>query len=196
MEWLLYLQPLPLSRFYCRQSAFQLKNSFCGSFFVIFCNIFATCAIKPVAMVGVMAEIDKRTDIDALVVRARADADALGRLYELYYERVFRFCVYRLFSKDIAEDLTSTVFLEVARKIGKFTGRTEADFRNWVYAIAVNQANAYIRKTSRRKRLLAEAAGSMPTGCTDCGDKPDWPKVYAAILKLKPKHQTIVTLRS
>ena len=148
-------------------------------------------------MVGVMAEIDKGTDIDALVVRAHANAEALGQLYELYYERVFRFCVYRLFSKDTAEDVTSTVCLEVARKIGKFTGRTEADFRNWLYAIATNQTNAYIRKTSRRSQLLEQAASSIATKA----DHPehqsnlDWPKVYAAILKLKPRHQTIVTLR-
>ena len=197
MEQLLYLQPLPLSRFYCRRAAFQLKKSFCGSFFVIFCNIFAACAIKPVAMVGVMAEIDKRTDIDALVVLARANGDALGRLYELYYGRIFRFCVYRLFSKDVAEDVTSTVFLEVARKIRSFTGRTEADFRNWIYAVAVNQANAYVRKTSRRSRLLEQAAGSIATKADrpEHQSNPDWPKLYSAILRLKPKHQTIVTLR-
>jgi RNA polymerase sigma-70 factor (ECF subfamily) len=148
-------------------------------------------------MVGVMAEIDKRTDIDALVVRAGAEAEALGRLYELYYGRIFRFCVYRLFSKETAEDVTSTVFLEVARRIGKFTGRTKADFRNWVYAIAVNQTNAYVRKASRRSQLLEQAASSIATRA----DRPehqsdlDWPTLYAAILKLKPKHQTIVTLR-
>jgi RNA polymerase sigma-70 factor (ECF subfamily) len=145
-----------------------------------------------------MAETSEQTDNDDLVVRARKDADALGRLYELYYERIFRFCVHRLFSKQAAEDVTSTVFLEVARRIRTFTGRTEQDFRNWLYAIAANQANAYIRKASRRKRLLAEAAGSMiRSAATNTGHSArlDWPTLYQAILRLKPEHQTIVTLR-
>jgi RNA polymerase sigma-70 factor (ECF subfamily) len=121
----------------------------------------------------------------------------LGRLYELYYERIFRFCVHRLFDKEIAEDVTSTVFLEVARSIRTFKGRTVQDFQNWLYAIAANQANAYIRKTSRRKELLKEAADLMRAsdGGTDESSDPDWPGLYGAILKLKPRHQTIVTLR-
>ena len=148
-------------------------------------------------MVGAMVKLVKRTEDDDLVLKARTQADALGRLYELYYERIFRFCVHRLFNKEIAEDVTSTVFLEVARRIHNFKGRTEQDFRNWLYAIAANQANAYIRKTSRRKRLLAKAAGAVADSgnSTDDSSELDWPRLYVAILKLKPEHQTIVTLR-
>ena len=149
-------------------------------------------------MVGAMAKLVQLSEDNDLVLRAKTQAEALGRLYEMYYERIFRFCVYRLFNKEIAEDVTSAVFLNVARGLRDFAGRSEQDFRNWLYAIAANQANAYIRKTSRRKKLLAEAAGSIRparAGSADMSPEPDWPKLYAAILKLKPQHQTIVTLR-
>ena len=147
-------------------------------------------------MVGVMAEIEKQTDNDELVFRAHTEADALGQLYQIYYERIYRFCLHRLFSKETAEDVTSVVFLQVARQIRGFTGKTEADFRNWLYRIAANQANAYIRKTSRREELLAQAADPMPTsGRCDDSNELNWPRLYKAILKLSAKHQTIVTLR-
>ncbi len=149
-------------------------------------------------MVGVMAKLVERIEDDDLVLEARTQANALGRLYELYYERIFRFCVHRLFNKEIAEDVTSAVFLQVARGIRTFKGRTVQDFRNWLYAIAANQANAYIRKSSRRKKLLQEATVSMTAFATDSTDKSselDWPRLYMAILRLKPQHQTIVTLR-
>jgi len=147
-------------------------------------------------MVGAMAKLFERTENDDLVLKARTKAGALGRLYELYYERIFRFCVHRLFNKEIAEDVTSAVFLQVARGIRTFKGRNEQDFRNWLYAIAANQANAYIRKTSRRKKLLKEAVGLVPASeGNDESSYLDWPKLYTAILKLKPRHQTIVTLR-
>ena len=149
-------------------------------------------------MVGAMAKLAERTEDNDLVIRAKTQAEALGRLYEMYYERIFRFCVHRLFNKEIAEDVTSAVFLNVARGLRGFKGRSEQDFRNWLYAIAANQANAYIRKSSRRKKLLAEAAGSIraaAAGSADMSFQPDWPRLYAAILKLKPQHQTIVTLR-
>ena len=147
-------------------------------------------------MVGTMAKVAERID-DDLVFRARTKAEALGRLYEMHYERILGFCVYRLFNKEIAEDVTSGVFLEVARSIGSFRGRTVKDFQSWLYAIAANQVNAYIRKTSRRKELLKEAAGLMTVadGSTDKSSEMDWPRLYEAILKLKPQHQTIVTLR-
>ena len=178
-----------------RASHFIYNCRILQEFFAILCNITESGAIILTTMVGVMAKIDRRAEIFELVIRARMDADALGQLYELHYERIFRFCVHRLFNKEIAEDVTSTVFLTVARQIRSFTGRTEADFRNWLYAIAANQANAYIRKTSRREKLLEEAACSTMTAGTDCTDNLDWPTLYKAILKLKPKHQTIVALR-
>ncbi len=148
-------------------------------------------------MVGLMAKVQKQTDSDDLVLRARTEAEALGQLYEMYYRRIFRFCVHRLFNKQIAEDVTSTVFLQVARRIHSFKGRTEDDFRNWLYALTANHTNAYIRKSSRRKQLLAEVAAAMTTAESAADDPPgpDWPTLYAAILKLKPTHQTIVTLR-
>lgn len=146
-------------------------------------------------MAGAMAKTDRQINIDDLVLKARTEADALGRLYELYYERIFRFCMYRLFNKEVAEDVTSTVFLAVAKRIRTFPGRTEEDFRNWLYAIATKQTNAYLRKTSRRNQLLQYAAASMTDNCTDHSVELDWPMLYVAILKLKPKHQTIVALR-
>ena len=146
-------------------------------------------------MVGAKAKFVEQTE-DNLIQQARTQAYALGQLYELYYERIFRFCVHRLFDKEIAEDVTSMVFLEVARRIRTFDGQDEQDFGNWLYAIAANQTNAYIRKTTRRKKLLAEAGESIKAlTCESNSSQLDWPKLYAAILKLKPKHQTIVTLR-
>jgi RNA polymerase sigma-70 factor (ECF subfamily) len=169
---------------------------FFGIFFTICCNIMAPRAIVSVTMVGAMAkQVNRLQENDDWVRAARTDAEALGRLYELYYERIFRFCVYRLFNKEIAEDVTSAVFLEVARRIRRFEGRTERDFGNWLYAIAANQANAAIRKSSRRKKLLSQAVQSRVANSTDDPSEPDWPSLYAAILKLKPQHQTIVTLR-
>ena len=143
-----------------------------------------------------MAKIVERTN-DDLILRARTQTNALGELYELYYERIFRFCVHRLFDKEIADDVTSTIFLEIAKKICNFPGNNEQDFGNWLYAIAANHTNAYIRKNSRRKKLLDEEARSAKVSTIENEKSPelDWPSLYAAILRLKPEHQTIITLR-
>lgn len=144
-----------------------------------------------------MAKPVGQTAYDDLVVAAKTQANALGRLYELYYDRIFRFCVHRLFNKATAEDITSSVFLTVARSMRDFKGRTEQDFRSWIYTIAANQANAYIRKTSRRRRLMENVAAQRRAAQPDTEEwsSLDWPTLYAAIGQLKPDHQTILTLR-
>ncbi len=148
-------------------------------------------------MVAIMAEPVEQTTYDDLVVLAKTQAPALGKLYELYYDRIFRFCVHRLFNRTTAEDVTSSVFLTVARTIREFKGCTEQDFRSWIYTIAANQANAHIRKNLRRKRLMnnvtvhEEADDENSAGWS----RLDWPTLHAAIQELKPEHQTILTLR-
>ena len=136
-----------------------------------------------------------------LVVRARTDRVAFGRLYDLYYPRIFRHCLRRLFLRAVAEDVTSDVFLRVARQIPKFTGASLDDFVRWVHAIATNEINAYLRQTQRRARLLDEAARRKAIHVVDqsAGSTSpaalDWPRVYEALLTLKPRDQSIVTLR-
>ena len=147
-----------------------------------------------------MAKIVRQGCRDELVMRARTDARGLGELYELYYRPIFAFCVRRLFDRETAEDVTSKVFLDVARSIRAFAGKTERDFRCWIYTIAANHTNSHIRKKLRRRKAMIKAAPALArngegsgSGC-EAADA-DWPKVYAAIAKLPAKHQTVVTLR-
>ena len=62
-------------------------------------------------MVGKMEINISQVDRKNLVIRARREAEALGQLYDTYYDKVLRFCVYRLFNREVAEDVTSVVFL-------------------------------------------------------------------------------------
>lgn len=148
-------------------------------------------------MVGAMAKPVEQKAYDDLVVQAKTQSGALAKLYELYYDRIYRFCVHRLYSDAAAEDITSGVFLTVAGAIRQFKGCTERDFRAWIFTIAANQANAYIRKTSRRKRLMENVVAMRRAAQPQ--DSPwsamDWPTLYTAILQLKPEHQTVLTLR-
>jgi RNA polymerase sigma-70 factor (ECF subfamily) len=154
-------------------------------------------AIESVSMVGAMAKPVEQTPYDDLVIQAKTEAQALARLYELYYDRIYAFCVHRLYSRTTAEDITSGVFLTVAGAMRDFKGRTEQDFRAWIYTIAANQANAYIRKTSRRKRLMENVVAMRRAAEPEASpwSQMDWPTLYTAILELKPEHQTVLTLR-
>src|SRR5712671_87844 len=97
---------------------------------------------------------------DDLVIRARTDRTAFGLLYDRFYAHVARYCLRRLFDRTVAEDVTSDVFLQVASHIREFPGRTETDFRCWLFRIATNAVNAHLRQTRRRAELWEAAARS------------------------------------
>ena len=123
-------------------------------------------------------------------------------MYDACYPGIFRYCFRRLFLRAVAEDVTSEVFLNVASKMPQFAGTTEEDFRCWVFRIATNEINAYMRQAKRRRMLLESAArnGALPAAVDSQSRQSDietldWPVLYQAILSLKPRDQAIVVLR-
>lgn len=68
--------------------------------------------------------------------RAMLDGAAFGTLYDMYYEKVFRYCVNQIRSRQIAEDITGAIFLSASQNILKFRGKTRTEFLDWLFVIA------------------------------------------------------------
>jgi RNA polymerase sigma-70 factor (ECF subfamily) len=139
------------------------------------------------------------TAADELVVRAKIEREALGRLYDRYFPAVHGYCYRRLFDSAAADDVSSEVFLQVARAIARFPGRTEEDFRRWVYRIATNAINAHLRQTQRRGELLRRAVSLGWWKKVDAessemaADEQD--AVARAVAQLSLREQTVLGLR-
>ena len=130
-----------------------------------------------------------------LVAQARYDSTAFVRLYRRHYDAIFRYCVHRLFEKTAAEDVTSEVFLKVVEKFDYFNG-SEKQFRNWLYKIATNAVNNHLRKSARRNNLLKIAGEQLTEKAENCEQAVEKMAILkVAMLTLKPKYQTIITLR-
>jgi RNA polymerase sigma-70 factor (ECF subfamily) len=150
---------------------------------------------------------DQRSPVDDLVVRARSDREAFGRLYDAYYDRILRYCLRRLYPRAVAEDVCGDVFLFVARHIRSFRGTVELDFQRWVYRIATTEVHAHLRRTLRRNELLLDAvkekrfawltAGVSPNDASqnDTAEALDWESVQQAISQLGLREQTVIVLR-
>jgi len=148
------------------------------------------------------SEPETSPDADDLVVRAKSDRAAFGQLYERHYPEIARYCLRRLFVRAVAEDVLSDVFLKVAAHLPTFPGQTETEFRRWIFRIATNSINAYLRQTRRRQELQDAAARSgrwnpdqNPPAPSADNDTPDWPVVFQALLELEERDRSIVTLR-
>ncbi len=137
----------------------------------------------------------KAADDSQLIAEARSNPAAFVRLYRRHYDAVFRYCVHRLFERQAAEDVTSEVFLKAVENIHSFKGN-EQQFRNWLYRIATNGVNNYLRKTVRRNRLLKVAREQANSQVADRGESAEkLTLLKEAVFVLKPLYQTIITLR-
>ena len=139
------------------------------------------------------------TDNTDLIQKACHDPDAFAQLYLTYYDSVFRYCVRRLFDGHAAEDVTSTVFFKVMHHLGSFDGGA-TDFRSWLLRIATNAVNDYLRDAKRRTELTHKAVINKRTERVFVIDRNDELLEKKALLKeallsLKPKYQTVITLR-
>jgi RNA polymerase sigma-70 factor (ECF subfamily) len=134
-----------------------------------------------------------------LIQRACSDPNAFAELYLLHYQDVFRYCVRRLFDRHSAEDVTSTIFFKVMHNLSSFDG-TVTSFRSWLLRIATNAVNDHLRGTRRRSNAMqrvardarAEAVFSIPVDDDRVEKKA---RLKQALLSLKPKYQTVITLR-
>lgn len=91
---------------------------------------------------------------DHALVRAvlRGDKDAYGTLVARHSESIFRVAFRMTESESDAEEIVQETFLRGYRALGDFDAR--AEFRTWIYRIAVNCA---LRVLNKRK-----AEGAVP----------------------------------
>ena len=85
----------------------------------------------------------------SLVTRAlRRDRAAFGELYNLYFDRIYRYARLRIGNPADAEDLTAAVFLSAWRTVDHFLPSHDASFASWLFRLAHNA----IIDRYRRKR--------------------------------------------
>jgi RNA polymerase sigma-70 factor, ECF subfamily len=91
-----------------------------------------------------------------LVIQAKqGDTDAIGELYECHRLGIFRYLYYRTGDIQVADDLTSEVFLRMIRSLPGYRQQNVA-FKAWLFQIAHNLLNDHYRKMSVRNHLPLE----------------------------------------
>lgn len=99
---------------------------------------------------------DGHREVWALVDAAQGgDSAAFGQLYEHYVDQVFRYVLFRVGDKSLAEDVTSETFLRAFRRIGSLTYQGR-DVGAWFVTIARNLVLDHV-KSSRFRLEVATA---------------------------------------
>lgn len=112
-----------------------------------------------------------------VVASAQAgDADAFGLLYDRYVDMVFRYVLFRVNDRSLAEDLTSETFLRALRRITSITYQGK-DVGAWFVTIARNIVLDHMK--SSRHRLEFSTAEILDS---DSADDPEQEVVTASVV--------------
>ncbi len=123
-----------------------------------------------------------------LIERAKTDQDALAEIYHRYQPRIAAYVVRRIGRTHEAEDLVANVFLAMVRGVANYRAG-EAPFVAWLYRIASNEINRWIRKRRIRSffGLYTEIAAAA-----DSSD--DAEQLRVALSQLPLHYQTVLSL--
>ncbi len=134
-------------------------------------------------------------ELKALIDAAKSkDERAFGRIYEFYFEKIYKFIYFRVNHKEIAEDLAEDVFVKAWSRIHHVNADS---FGGWLYSIAKNTVIDYYRK----KRIVVdledienvmESEQNVMEDANTVMEK----KVFLGLLKnLTPEQQIIIKLK-
>ncbi|MBN1375251.1 MAG: sigma-70 family RNA polymerase sigma factor [Dehalococcoidia bacterium] len=98
---------------------------------------------------------------EQLIQRAiNGDQAAFTHIYDLHFDKIYRYIYVKVHSQTEAEDLTQDVFIKAYEGIGNYKWR-DLPFTAWLFKIAHNRVIDYIRKSSKEKRASLDEAGGI-----------------------------------
>jgi len=137
--------------------------------------------------------------VEALVQRAQdGDATSFAKLYELFYDKIFRYVRFKTGSSPDAEDIEE-VFLRMLESIQSFKWKSHP-FSSWLFRIAHNLIVDYFRKGSRHKTApLEEARDHVGASAIDMDQRLDTKlsveRVQRVMVQLTDLQKEIMSLR-
>ncbi len=87
------------------------------------------------------------------------DTEAFGLLYDFYLDPIYRFVYYKIFSKEVTQDLVSETFLKAFDRISSYNEK-RGGFNSWLYQIARNTVVDYCR--TKKTHVPIEDAFDIP----------------------------------
>jgi RNA polymerase sigma-70 factor (ECF subfamily) len=135
-----------------------------------------------------MPALSEAADSDLLAM-AGSEPEALGELFRRYSRSVYAYCARRTGNLDLAEDLTSVVFMEAFRRRRKLQ-LSNASALPWLIGVA----NNVVRNADRSLRRYRSALDRIPVPANGVSSEEDTMKRLGAQDALARALEAISTL--
>jgi len=137
-----------------------------------------------------------KNDTDTALIRMSLDGDAhafeqlIDRHYMMVYKVSYKWCGV----KEDAEDITQDVFVKLAQRLKRFSGKSS--FKTWLYRITINSAKDLVRKHTTKSSY--ETAFALEQHRKNPVTTPEEhllaTRIYVEIDKLPEKQKAAVLL--
>ena len=137
-------------------------------------------------------------DTETILGAQAGRPDQVVALYEHYYAGIFRYLYYRVGNTEIAEDLTSEVFVRMLRSLGSYRVQgSPAPFQAWLFQIAHNLATDHYRRTSNypQTALTEELSADDPAPETRVERRLNQEHLQRALSQLREDQRDVLILR-
>lgn len=140
-----------------------------------------------------MTNFEEQRELDGL---QDLDTQVIGAIYDRYFPDVYRYVFYRLNNEQVAEDISSDVFMRLLEAVKKRRG-PQSNIKGWLLATASHAVADHLRITYKRPTEVL--SDSIPDHASSLTDEIDYRQqsdsVRQAYAQLTPDQQSVLALR-
>lgn len=125
------------------------------------------------------------------------DAQVIGAVYDRWFPDVYRYVYYRLGDEQVAEDISSDVFVRFLEAVKKGRG-PQSNIKGWLLGTASHVVADYLRQAYRRPtEVLSESTpdDNAPSLRDEIDRRNQVSAVRAMYAQLTPEQQNVLALR-
>lgn len=135
-------------------------------------------------------------NLNQLLLKAcKGDKDAFGRIYKIYFNRIYRYCRFNLGSDEEAQDVAQETFLKAWRSLSGFSIYDGGSIQAFLFRIARNTIIDLSRKKKEFPLDLALEVESDDDFEAEVDKKGDIKMIQEALSKLNEEDKQIVVLK-
>lgn len=133
-------------------------------------------------------------NLEELLKKAQDDdKDAYGKIYSLFYERIYKYCRFNCNNQETAIDICQDTFLKAWKALPSFTTK-KGTFQAFLYKIAKNLIIDNSRKKKEESINNYEHLETKEDFASDIDKNTSINKLKKAIEKLNQKDKQIIVL--
>lgn len=134
-------------------------------------------------------------DLSDLITRAQeGDKDAFGEIYQLFYRRIYRYCLFNTAKHETAQDLCQETFFRAWKSLSAFSQKG-GSFQAYLFKIARNLIIDLARKKKEVPLENYDEPDNRQSPDKSIERQDDIKKVRNALLKLDFVERQIIILR-